>query len=428
MKTRIRGAVLYETAIVLPLVLLILVSTIRTGILGYDQLQADAAAMTYARYSALNIANPQTQTQNLFPSTSNYAYAAPTTSPAPAVSPAIDWSQQIGGLSNMNQYNRHGGQAVIVPAALQTLVTTPLSTFFFGPFTKNVKVTGSDIEPLFLECGGHWMVGESSDPQAGGGNTGPGDGTGTDCSSSQNAASYESFFQNGENTPPYYLSQRYLEVCNDNGNLRPDNDYWDYSVPGGGSHGFGPAGWNTCGQDDNGNPDGGQPIIWPLGAAQYLDVHNWYRPLAGWGGTASPTAISTLTTFRDIACHQHVYYYIAQSLSANYGAYIDPGTPATFSPTDPQALKYADWQLTPDPKYYGNTVSFWQIIHSWDSQSETPGGAIAAVDTDQTYALNPLGQAAGPNATGWTGPATYCGTTVNLPDGNQLTPTGTYAF
>jgi hypothetical protein len=357
-------------------------------------LQSDAVALTYARYSALNIDHPEAETKSLFPSTATYSYATPGITPAPKASSPIDWNQTIDGLPNMDATNRHGGQSVIVPALLSAVVKTPKLKVWFGNYQNEVSVSGADIEPLFLECGHHWMVGQSGSG-------------GTDCTSTQTNAQYVSFFKFGENSPPYYISSRFLVQCLYSNNIRKYSDYqntgWQTNR----------LGWNICGQYENGSNDNGVQQTTAIGGASFLNVHNWYRPVPGWGGL-DKSGDPNLSTFREIACHQRVYAQIAKSLSPSYYDYVGS------SKNDTKAMAYYNWtnwdknSITTDVDrvnaLLGNNAqykSYPQILHGWDPKEIKLPVNVLAVDKDPDAALSPLAN---------------CGQLLRFFDGATLTP------
>jgi hypothetical protein len=395
--TRTRGAVLYETAVVLPLVLLLTLSAIRFGLAGYAQMQADGAAFTSARYAALGIPSPIAQTQTLYPGTNGYNYPTPVANPAPTASAPIDWAQQVqceysnsllctGGYeSNLSYFNRHGGSSVLVAMLETTKVRTTDSNgngFFAvleGGLTKLLGISSTSIEPYYQECGKLYLYGLFSNQCVMG------------------ATSAQVIDWTTKTTPPYYMSTTYLAYCalpvpsliTSGGPYTAFSTNWQS--------------WSTC----------SLPALTAIGGGAELNLHNYYRTTPGANGMGVTTGSGAFPVFRELACHQRVFARLASILQPS-GSTL----PSTFLQTNQYMMINLDAGLEASSLMAGQSGII-QTIYGWDRQISASQAATggAGIYPDQ-YASDE------------TAPLAGCGSTVYAWDSTATAaanPTVTFA-
>ncbi|MGH7728433.1 MAG: TadE/TadG family type IV pilus assembly protein [Vulcanimicrobiaceae bacterium] len=269
---RLRGAVLVETALLVGAALTMTLGAVQLGVIGFYQLTADGATYVAAQKNGIRTgvsgesiasgAFSQVQTSDL----SSMAV------PAPTPNVPVHYGYNSGDPNA--QYDRHGGASIMQPTLLQENYTNAAhDDLEIIGVPIPIPITSEMIEPQWEECGPLFDVADA--------------GCSLSSPSSDQAANY---FQNGENTPPYYIGFNLLAHCDDR-------------MPYGG----------TCSSSNNSD-------ILSLGVAEFLDLQNWPR-----GTDPSVTGISgdvasgsaNQGTFFEIAGHQRYYATLAQWLQSN---------------------------------------------------------------------------------------------------------------
>jgi hypothetical protein len=268
-----RGAVLVESAFAVSLILLFVYGGVQLGMVGLEQLTVDGGAYTVAHQQALKSNNPfakvyadaPTVAKAALPHLNSSTISVPEP-PSPGPAPSTNTSNfvQQYGLSNQNA--RHGGVSMIQPLQTVSFVTSSnFATLLYG-IGNSISVTGIAIDPSFALINGH------------------GDVSGNDFNTAGALATATDPFVNGNNAPPYFVGFNYMYQC-------------PYKFPQNAV-----MGWNgakTC----------PIPRFAGLGLAEYLDDHNWGRPVNG--VTPDYTAV-----FYEARLHQNKFAAIATALAA----------------------------------------------------------------------------------------------------------------
>jgi hypothetical protein len=260
-----RGAALAETALVVGVILIMILGSVQLGVVGYLQMTADAAAFLSAHQMAVGDPNAIAATTSVFPQF-NALQISSTPAPAPAPTVYIDYGYNDPNptIAAASGNNRHGGASMMEPSQLTTKVQKSNVISLLG---VPLSVEGSMIEPQWLENGAHFDVANSPNYGQAGTNF------------------QEDYFQNGENTPPYFVGYNYIENC-------PDPQPWG-------------ATQTAC-------AEGVQ--FRALGVAEHLDDSIWELPDGELPGLGNPGA---QLAFAQVACHQRVYATLAAFFSSN---------------------------------------------------------------------------------------------------------------
>jgi hypothetical protein len=367
--------VLVETALVVGVILTILLFSLQVGVLGFLQLTVDAASYMDAHLVSVGVAasmSPQQATSRIFPQIAP-AQIVSTVAPAPSPSVPVDYgyNDPNPAVQAASATHRNGGASMMEPTLETATVAKPGMLSLFG---KSVGVTGESIDALWLECGIHANVSNTS----------------TGCSPGAASTFQGNYFTNGEHTPPYFVGFDFLHRCTD---AQP---------------------WGTCSSTGIN--------FMALGTAEYLkapvgsQTGNWSAGLPGIGGTANNN------TFGLATCHQRAYAIVAATLAAYptlYGYYLAPNAWAPLNGWGPVQNGYMiwvqmynqdgnRWPTLPNnnskrpynnfgygPSYVSNWVVDWDLktdqyigqIYSWDGTvalGATPGGALG-VGSNPTY-------------------------------------------
>jgi len=168
--------------------------------------------------------------------------------------------------------NRHGGASIMEPYLSQTTISQSV----FRLFNESFNVQSQASEPNWLQSAPLWDAANVN--------------YGTAYSAS-NSEINSSVFENGDNSPLYYMGFDKIWHC-------PTAGSW-------GSPGSSP-GRGLCPNED----------LLTMSSGEYLDYYNWSNGTAGIGGYATSTGPGGSTgTFEAAACHQRalsalVYWFI----------------------------------------------------------------------------------------------------------------------
>jgi len=296
-----RGAIVVETAIVTAAILAMVLGAIQLGLLGFLQITFDAGAFLNAHYNALGSSGASTTFTSSQAATATNAVLHQI--PVPAISPPVVLAAPSPTVPVDYSYNdpnaatraaaanaRHGGASIMQPYLQQTNISETPFSFLGKPF----HVTSQATEAVWLETGQEYDV--------------AGINYGSPYSSANPAVSNANYFNQGENTPLYYLSFNFVSHCTTGGTWSgancPNTDYL------------------------------------ALGMAEHLEVYNWGNPVPGVSGPANSTGAGGSTgVFEQMACHQRMYSTIASFFLAAQSA----------GPT-----AFANLQTNYNPYYYNN--------------------------------------------------------------------------
>jgi hypothetical protein len=264
-----RGAVMVESAIAIPVILMLIYGSVQLGMVGLEQLTVDGGAFTAAHQQALlgsnlnNYEDAPTLAKETLPhlNSPNISLPEPTFGEPPVTSDTANLSTQYN-LGNASA--RHGGVSMIQP--IQTIATAQSTNFatLLWDFGNSISVTGIAIDPAFRLINGH------------------GDVSGNDFNNDAAFATATDPLVNGNNAPPYFIGFNYVEEC-------------PYTYAPNAA-----TGWTTCPQQ----------IFAGLGLAEYLDTNNWGRAVNG--VVPAPTAV-----FYEAQLHQNKFADIARDLSGS---------------------------------------------------------------------------------------------------------------
>ena len=308
-------------------------------------MQSDGAAWAAARYAALNISSPQVQAQTLYPGTTNRrthpgspsrrrrlprrwtgiktckASSATTiaetaawrnSAVTAALRPSSPWFSKPG---------RHGQQR------------NRLLRFGGGQSGELITITGTASEPLFLECGQHWMLALRA-------NT---------CVNGRRRRDQQ-LLPNKAKTRRRTTWARTICKCARRRLLRSVARLSSKCLSRRAPPQLTAGVWIPTHSTYVGCPANSASYL-ALGSGAFLDLHNWYRT------SQSINDMSVLTTgapvFRELYWHQRLYAAIAQTLGP-YSAYIQSSPMINNFPVNAA--------LTPDNSPVG-------IVYQWDVQS-----------------------------------------------------------
>jgi hypothetical protein len=278
-----RGAVMVESALVIPLILLVVYGSVQLGMVGLEQLTVDGGAYTSAHQQALlganlkNYEDAPTLAKATLPrlNSSTMTVPEPTFGQAPTTSDTTNLAKQYN-LGNANA--RHGGVSMVQPVQTVGFVTSKNFASLLLGIGNSISVTGIAIDPAFRLINGH------------------GDVSGNNFNTAAAFQTATDPLVNGNNAPPYFVGFNYIKEC-------------PYTVAANKA-----IGWNGAGQCP-------QPIFAGLGLAEYLDVDNWGRPVNG-------VVPALRAVFYEAQLHQNKFANIATNLSstppANKWIYLNP--------------------------------------------------------------------------------------------------------
>jgi hypothetical protein len=280
-----RGAVMVESAIVIPLILFFIYGAIQLGMIGLEQLTVDGGAYTAAHQQSLLGADPHktwedapTLALQTLPhlNSGTVRVPEPTYGQPPTTSDTTSLSQQY----NLGDPNaRHGGVSMVQPVQTVAFATsTNFASLILG-LGNSISVTGIAIDPAFRLINGH------------------GDVSGNDFNTTGALSTAEDPLYNGNNAPPYFIGFNYVQEC-------PYSFPLNYQV-----------GWTAC----------PTPMFAGLGLAEYLDTNNWGRSVNG----VIPSGVAV---FYEAQLHQNRFAKIATSLNA---ATTDTQRRTILDPTQP---------------------------------------------------------------------------------------------
>jgi len=344
-KETIRGAAVVETALVVGVVLVMVLGAVQVGVIGYLQMSADAASFVNAHQNVIGVSSgtPADATAQVFPAFNNPANSSISASPLPAPSPTIyvdyGYNDPDPTIAAGSSANRHGGASIMEPAQMQSTVSRQNVASILGVL---INVSGSMIEPQWLENGAHFDVAN--------------DNYGNTASNMQ-----VNYFTNGENVPPYFVGFNEIEHC-------MSNLPW--------------TGPNPC-PTSVAVPN--SQDFEALGVAEHLDDSNWSIPInqsgsavsGTWGGSA--TGGANASTFTEMACHQREFATVANflvstnaatlsSLQTAYSAQL--AAPLVHNPSGTEP----DGTTAPMPIFSGfggfdtTTNQAIQTIYTWDRE------------------------------------------------------------
>jgi len=345
----LRGAALVETALVVGVILVMVLGAVQVGVIGYLQMSADAASFLNAHQNVVGVSSgtPANATAQVFPAFNN-ANSTIVASPLPAPSPTIyidyGYNDPDPTIAAASSANRHGGASIMQPAQMQSTVTRQNVASILG---VQINVSGSMIEPQWLENGAHFDVAN--------------DNYGNSASNMQ-----VNYFTNGENVPPYFVGFNEIEHCESN---------LPWSGP------------NPC--PTSGAVPNSQDFE-AIGVAEHLDDSNWSIPInqggsatsGTWGSTAAGGA--NASTFTQMACHQREFATVANflvsttgttlaSVQAAYPALVTTGlqhNPAGTEPdgtTNPMPI-FSGFGQSGAPGFDTATSNAISTIYSWDRE------------------------------------------------------------
>jgi hypothetical protein len=275
-----RGAALAETAISLPVILLLLMGSIEVMLASYYQVTLDAATFQHNRAVALGVPAGTIASNVDSPFSSIIALAPIAVSGTPAPAPNMLISGVMYGSSASGQ--RSGGVSVVLPqqSVVSESITAPMTTI-----TSNaIEAVPMDVCPHFCMVGG---------------------GFGTNAA----LANRTPYFGSIDDNSPYVGGFGYMKTCGTD-DKDASTSYNNTLAPL-----TAPTPWDTC-------PG---PIIWRgLSFGPQLTPQNYEMQLPGTqpqppGLVFAPAASAT---FFVSWCHRRFYAYIANQLESLGGATI----------------------------------------------------------------------------------------------------------
>jgi hypothetical protein len=226
-RCRIAGAALPETSLIVSTILLLILGSLRMGLVGYTQLAADGAAFTNARLTGVGDVNAISKTTTAVARVNAGDISTQQGLPVPAQAP-VDYNIT-------DDTTRHGGVTMMQAAqVVTTVLKSDLDGLLVG--TNPVTVTGTAFAPQYLDFYSHQNV------------------LGNALNSSAALGEAQDYFTNGENVPPYFVGFHFMQYC-------------ETSLEAGA--------WSEC----------AAPDFDALGVAEYLDQDNWNRSQGGLVGT-----------------------------------------------------------------------------------------------------------------------------------------------
>lgn len=217
------GSALPETSLIISTILLLMLASLRIGMVGYTQLATDAAAFTNARLNGIGDPNALSKTTTAVARVQSVDVSIQQGLPQPAQEPV---NYDIG-----NDALRHGGVTMIQAAqVVSTVLKSDLDGLLVG--SNTFSVTGTSFAPQYLDFYAHENVlGDAQNSAAALGDA-------------------QNYFTHGENVPPYFVGFHFMQYCETPLSAGP---------------------WSECPTAD-----------WDsLGFAEYLDQDNWDRSAAG---------------------------------------------------------------------------------------------------------------------------------------------------
>lgn len=306
-----------ESALTLTVILFLLYGALELGLVGVDQLTVDGGAFAMAHQQSFQggsqtYLDSWTLARSALPHLQAPYFSSSKTQIAPP--PMVFNSQYNFGASN----GRYGGVSLVQPVQnVVSILRSPLQDLVLGS-TGSLSISGNSIEPTYRLINQHFNL------------------------SGNNFNTWAAFKKTddplSESTPPYFIGFNYLQTCS-------------YQIAGNSV-----SGWATC-------PSLGPPTA--LGSAEFLDAHNWSRPLNG--VLPSPQAV-----FWETRYHQSLYASISTQLA--------------HAETLPAAAIWKAKQQILDPTVVGATV---QCVYSFDNNN---AGVYAVGNTgvgDPVFALHP---------------------------------------
>ncbi len=329
--TRVRGAALAETAIVVSFTLLVIFGAIQIALVGFVQTQLDGATFLYSHTVSLGSSNSAAIDASLgpiFPSLplANWSPSGNTISANPL---STDTTQMPNWTQWGSQSERFGGASILRDQLIQTKGTMTLSGL--SALGNSVTLSAGNVE-------GKVMVGNHDDDVQG---------AGFNSQTVYNSL-VNPITQDDQNVPPYYFNFAFMSYCTHSQFTDGDcgTSYW-YSSGG----------------------------LRSLGLAEYLKDDQ-----TGNAGNyhTSADGIGTNGTFQTMACHQRIY----ADLAAAFPAVMPSPSPiagSDYDETSSGPLSVAAW----------NGASF-RMVYSWDVQGmhgEWPGNQnfANAYPLDPTY-------------------------------------------
>ena len=212
-----------ETALVITMILLLMLGSLRLGIVGYTQLATDAAAFTDARLTGVGDPNATAKTTTAVTRVTAGDITTQQGLPIPAQAPV--------NYNITDDTTRHGGMTMMQAAQV---VTTVLKSDLDGLLVSGnqISVTGTAFAPQYLDFYSHQNV------------------LGNALNSAAALGSAQNYFTQGENVPPYFVGFHFMQFC-------------ETPLEGGP--------WSEC----------SAPDFDALGFAEYLDQDNWNRTQGG---------------------------------------------------------------------------------------------------------------------------------------------------
>jgi hypothetical protein len=212
-----------ETALVISTILLLMLGSLRLGLVGYTQLATDAAAFTNARLTGIGDANAVNKTTTAVARVGAADITTRQGAPVPAQAP-VNY--------NVNDdTTRHGGVTMMQAAqVVTTVLKSDLDGLLVG--TGPISITGTAFAPQYLDFYSHQNV------------------LGNALNSTAALTSAQNYFTQGENVPPYFVGFHFMQFCETSLEAGP---------------------WSEC----------AAPDFDALGFAEYLDQDNWNRTQGG---------------------------------------------------------------------------------------------------------------------------------------------------
>jgi hypothetical protein len=319
--TRVRGAALAETAIVVSFTLLVIFGAIQIALVGFVQTQLDGATFMYSHEVSLgssNSADIDAALGPIFPSLplTGWSPASNTMDGNPL---STDTTQMPNWTQWGSQSERFGGASILRDQLVQTKGTMTLNGL--SALGNSITLSAGNVE-------GKEMVGNHDD-----------DVQGANFNSSTVYSSLVNpITQDDQNVPPYYFNFAFIFYC---------------------THAQFAAG--TC-AGTYGTSGG----LRAVGLAEYLKDDQ-----TGNAGNYNTSAdgIGTNGTFQTVACHQRIYADLAAAFPA-----VMP------SPSPIPGSDYDETSTGPATVAAWNGASF-QMVYAWDVQGmhgENPGSKTFA--------------------------------------------------
>jgi hypothetical protein len=222
-RSGIAGSALPETSLIVTTILLLMLGSLRLGLVGYTQLATDAAAFTNARLTGIGDPNAISKTTTAVGRVQSGDISTQQGLPVPAQVPV--------NYNITDDTTRHGGVTMMQAAqVVTTVLKSDLDGLLIG--AGPVPVTGTAFAPQYLDFYSHQNV------------------LGNATNSSAALGEAQNYFTHGENVPPYFVGFHFMQYCETPLDAGP---------------------WSEC----------AAPDFDALGFAEYLDQDNWNRTQAG---------------------------------------------------------------------------------------------------------------------------------------------------